>query len=113
MAAAARGGVRVLVCNRSDPASVNLRDRVLEGGDWEVTNRRFRGAAVWSQSEALLVEVEGPSVTDERLDPDLRALNLPLRDVWFLSKHAAASGQPSLTVHPIGNPGPARFGGQP
>jgi D-aminoacyl-tRNA deacylase len=113
MAQPGRAAVRVLVCNRSDTASVNLRDRVLEGGDWEVTNRRFRGAIVWSQSEALLVEVEGPTITDERLDPDLRAMNLPLRDVWFLSRHAAASGQPSLTVHPIGNPGPARFGGQP
>jgi len=27
-----------------------------------------------------------------------------LRDVLFLSRHAAASGMPSLTVHPIGNP---------
>ncbi|MEA3202829.1 MAG: D-aminoacyl-tRNA deacylase [Thermoplasmata archaeon] len=104
--------MRVLVCNRSDTASVNLRDRVLEGGDWEATNRRFRGAVVWSQSEALLVEVEGPTITDERLDADLRALDLPLRDVWFLSRHAAASGQPSLTAHPIGNPGPAKYGGQ-
>lgn len=105
--------MRVLVCNRGDPASVNLRDRVLEMGDWEATNRRFRGALVWSQSEAILIEVEGPTITDEALDGDLRALGLPLRDVWFLSKHAAASGQPSLTVHPIGNPGAARFGGQP
>ncbi|HEX2067015.1 MAG TPA: D-aminoacyl-tRNA deacylase, partial [Candidatus Thermoplasmatota archaeon] len=105
--------MRVLVCNRSDPASVNLRDRVLEGGDWEATTRRFRGALVWAQSEALLLEVEGPTVTDERLDADLHTLGLPLRDVWFLSRHAAASGQPSLTVHPIGNPGPARFGGRP
>jgi D-aminoacyl-tRNA deacylase len=113
MMRAAPAAVRVLVCNRSDTASVNLRDRVLEGGDWEATNRRFRGAGVWSQSEALLVEVEGPAITDERLDADLRAMNLPLRDVWFLSRHAAASGQPSLTAHPIGNPGPAKFGGQP
>jgi D-aminoacyl-tRNA deacylase len=106
--------VRVLVCNRGDPASVNLRDRILETGDWEVTNRRFRHAIVWSQSEAILVEVEGPTVTDEQLDADLRGLHLPLRDVWFLSKHAAQSGTPSLTVHPIGNWGDeARFGGAP
>jgi len=104
--------VRVLVCARSDPASVNVRDRMLELGGWEPTNRTFRGAPVWSQSEAILIEVAGPSVTDEALDLDLRALNLPLRDVWFLSKHRAASGQPSLTVHPIGNHGDAAFGGK-
>ncbi len=105
--------VRVLVCSRVDPASVNLRDRVLELGDWERTNRLFRGHTVWSQSEAILLEIEGPSIVDEAFDGDLKALGLPLRDVWFLSKHRAESGQPSLTVHPIGNHGEAKYGGQP
>jgi D-aminoacyl-tRNA deacylase len=105
--------LRVLVCSRVDPASVNLRDRILETGDWEATNRRFRDAPVWAQSEAVLVEIEGPSIHDEALDADLQSLGLPLRDVWFLSKHRAASGTPSLTVHPIGNHGEAKFGGQP
>jgi D-aminoacyl-tRNA deacylase len=105
--------VRVLVANRSDPASVNMRDRLLELGDWEATNRLFRGHPVWSQSEAILVEVEGPTVTDEGLDFDLKSTGLPIRDVWFLSKHRAESGTPSLTVHPIGNHGEAKFGGLP
>jgi D-aminoacyl-tRNA deacylase len=105
--------MRVLVASRQDPASVNLRDRLLELGHWEATNRRFRGSLVWSQSEAILIEVEGPAITDERLDADLHALGLPLRDVWFLSRHRAESGEPSLTVHPIGNHADAKFGGQP
>src|SRR5260221_12611991 len=100
------GGVRVLVCNRSDTASVNLRDRVLEGGDWEATNRRFRGAAVWSQSEALLVEVEGPTITDERLAAALRAPNLPRRDVGFRGRPAAPPGRPGPRPPPPANPGP-------
>ncbi|MFO1532756.1 MAG: D-aminoacyl-tRNA deacylase [Thermoplasmatota archaeon] len=52
-------------------------------------------------------------MTDERLDHDLHDLGLPLRDVWFLSRHRAESGNPSLTVHPTGNHGEARFGGAP
>ncbi|MHB8632689.1 MAG: D-aminoacyl-tRNA deacylase [Thermoplasmatota archaeon] len=106
--------MRVLVCNRSDAASVNIRDRLLEGGDWELTGARFRRAVVWGQSEAILIEVEGPTVTDEALAADLEATGLPLRDAWFLSRHRAASGQPSLTVHPIGNHAPvAQLGGRP
>jgi D-aminoacyl-tRNA deacylase len=105
--------VRVLVANRSDPASVNLRDWLLASGTWEETPRTFRGHPVHSRSEAILVEIDGPAVTDEALDADLRATNLPVMDVWFLSRHAAKSGTPSLTVHPIGNPGEARFGGRP
>ena len=108
-----RRRVRVLVCSRVDSASVNLRDRLMELGDWERTNRSFRGAPMWSQSEAILLEIEGPSIHDEALDGDLRQLGLPIRDVWFLSRHRAESGQPSLTVHPIGNHGQAKFGGKP
>lgn len=105
--------MRVLVASRHDPASMNMRDRLLELGHWEVTNRMFRGRPMLSQSEAILVEVEGPTVTDEALDFDLKSTGLPIRDVWFLSKHRAESGTPSLTVHPIGNHGEAKFGGQP
>ncbi len=106
--------MRALVANRSDPASVNIRDRLLESGEWELTGSRFRGAVVWGRSEAILVEVEGPTVTDEALDADLRRTELPVQDVWFLSKHRAESGHPSLTVHPIGNHRPvADLGGRP
>ena len=112
--AASRGAVvRILVASRHDPASMNIRDRLLEGGTWERTNRTFRGAPVWSRSETVLLEVEGPSIHDEALDGDLKATGLPVMDVWFLSKHAAKSGQPSLTVHPIGNHTVAQYGGRP
>lgn len=104
--------LRVLVCNRADPASVNIRDRLLEGGHWEQAKKTFRGAPVWSRSETALVEVAGPTVTDEALDYDLKATNWPVMDVWFLSKHVAKSGHPSLTVHPIGNHAQADFGGR-
>lgn len=33
--------------------------------------------------------------------------------IVFLSKHVAKSGRPSLAVHPVGNFGEARYGGQP
>ncbi len=104
--------MRVLVCNRADAASVNIRDRILEGGNWEQAQRTFRDAPVWTRSETVLVEVAGPTVTDEALDHDLKATNWPVMDVWFLSKHVARSGHPSLTVHPIGNHAQADFGGR-
>lgn len=105
--------MRILVCNRSDPASVNIRDRMLEGGTWEQAQRTFRDAPVWARSETVLIEVAGPTVTDEALDRDLKETGWPVMDVWFLSKHAAKSGHPSLTVHPIGNHGKGDFGGKP
>ncbi len=106
--------MRILICSRSDSASVNIRDRLLEQGGWEQAQRDFQGEPVWARAEAIMVEIAGPSVTAETLDADLRHLGLPFRDVWFLSRHRAQSGQPSLTVHPIGNHGPsAEVGGRP
>lgn len=105
--------MRVLVASRIDPASMNIRDRLLESGTFEQTGKTFRGAPVWARSETILVEVAGPSIHDEALDNDLKATGWPIMDVWFLSKHAAKSGHPSLTVHPIGNHTEAQFGGRP
>lgn len=105
--------MRVLVVNRSDPASVNIRDRLLESGDWQDVGETFRGHPVRARGEARLVEADGPTVTDEALTDDLEATGWSIDAVWFLSKHRAKSGQPSLTVHPIGNHGEARFGGAP
>lgn len=92
---------------------MNIRDRLLESGTFEQTGKSFRGAPVWARSETILVEVAGPSIHDEALDADLKATGWPVMDVWFLSKHAAKSGHPSLTVHPIGNHAAADFGGRP
>jgi D-aminoacyl-tRNA deacylase len=92
---------------------MNIRDRLLESGTFEQTGRTFRDAPVWARSETILVEVAGPSIHDEALDNDLKATGWPVMDVWFLSKHAAKSGHPSLTVHPIGNHTEAQFGGKP
>lgn len=105
--------MRVLVVNRSDPASTNIRDRLLESGQWDEDPEAgpFRGHPVRGRGDARMVQADGPTVTDEALSGDLAATGWPIDAVWFLSKHRAASGQPSLTVHPIGNHGEARFGG--
>ena len=39
-------------------------------------------------------------------------LGFQIERVLFLSRHKAASGVPTLTVHPIGNYGAAAFGGR-
>src|SRR5205807_5140421 len=50
----------------------------------------------------------------DHLDRDLESgFQEPADLVVYRSKHRSESGRPSLTVHPIGNPGAAEFGGQP
>ncbi len=107
--------MRVLVVNRADNASTNIRDRLLEhdDGHWADTGSTFRGHPMHQRGYDIMLEVDGPTITDEALSDDLAQFGWPIDAVWFLSRHRAASGQPSLTVHPIGNPQDAKFGGRP
>lgn len=51
---------------------------------------------LWHRSEKLS-DLNG-------IDEEWSVSANPLTDILFLSRHKASSGQPSLTVHPIGNP---------
>lgn len=104
--------MRVLVSTRSDTASMTIRRHLEATGEWQTANGRFRGAPILQRGYDMLVEIEGPAITDEALSSDLADTGWPIHAVWFLSRHRAASGKPSLTVHPIGNHGEARFGGR-
>lgn len=104
--------MRVLVVNRGDNASTNIRDRLLESGEWADTGSSFRGHPMHQRGYDMLVEVDGPTIHDEHLSGGLQRFGWPIAAVWFLSRHRAASGQPSLTVHPIGNPAEAKYGGR-
>lgn len=104
--------MRVLVVNRADAASVNIRDHLLEDNDWQEAGT-FRGHPLHQRAYDIMVQVDGPTVTDEHLTVDLAETGWPIDAVWFLSKHVAKSGEPSLTAHPIGNHGAAEVGGKP
>lgn len=104
--------MRVLICSLSDNASTNIRDRLLETEDW-LEAGTFRSHTCYQRGADRLVQIDGPAITDEALTDDLDGTGWPIHAVWFLSRHRAQSGDPSLTVHPIGNHAQADFGGRP
>jgi D-aminoacyl-tRNA deacylase len=63
--------------------------------------------------DALLVRTPEVHITDETLDARLREAHVDADVIIFLSKHKSESGRPTLTAHPMGNYGPAQFGGRP
>lgn len=93
---------------------MNIRHHLLETGAWQESSGMFRGVPILQRGYDMMLQIEGPSIRDESLSADLQDTGWPIHAVWFLSRHRAASGKPSLTVHPIGNHGPAAdFGGDP
>lgn len=101
----------LLVATRKDPASLTLVNALMIDGRggwqslkkdrlWKATHRDVH---LWLQDDSLL-GLDNPHklVCSELLESDREAVEFD--EVIFLSKHSAASGVASLTVHPIGVP---------
>lgn len=102
----------LILVSRPDPASVNIRDALLDMEAWKERGH-FEGLPVRERPGFLLAEVDRLHLDCDGLDARLRAAGLSFDAILVASKHKAESGKPALTVHPIGNLGPADFGGRP
>ena len=104
--------MRLLVTSTPDVASVNLRDRLLEMGDWQDAGD-FQGRPCHRSADMLMVTTDELHLRLDHVDRLVHdELMVDVDEVVFLSKHRAASGKPTLTMHPIGNFGKADFGGR-
>ncbi len=104
--------MRLMVCSQGDVASVNIRDALLTLADW-VTEGTFHGHPVLRCGDLLMVTIEEVHIYADAIDELVEAgTGHAVDEVIFLSRHRAASGKPSLTVHPIGNWGQADYGGR-
>lgn len=103
----------LVVASTADEASVNIRDRLLEIGGWSEAGT-FDGSPVWRRGDRLLITIREHHLYVDDFDRKVAdALAVTPDAVAYVSKHRAASGQDSLTVHPVGNWGAAEFGGRP
>jgi D-aminoacyl-tRNA deacylase len=109
----ARAALPVLVLvSRADPASVTIRDALLDMELWRETGS-FEGLPVRERPGFVMAETDRLHLDCDGIDARLRAAGLSFDAVLVASKHKAESGKPALTVHPIGNLGEADYGGLP
>ena len=104
----------------TDPDGAPLLTDVIEGEILRGTRGVFACPFyVWLQEESLLKLNEADKRFIERISQHDTSQTPPsVSDIVFLSRHTAASGKPSLTVHPIGVPwltesGTVELGGKP
>jgi len=113
--------MNLIIASEKDTASINLRDRLLEMSSW-VENGSFDNNEMWIISEdygdfckkgTQLITIQDLHIYAEGIDKKWqKENNKEIDNIVFLSRHKAASGRPSLTVHPIGNWGNADYGGK-
>jgi D-aminoacyl-tRNA deacylase len=106
----------LLIASAEDPASVNIKNSLLDQTSWE-EHGTFYDEQVYqhtSLKNVILVTIPDKKIRHENIDIEVKDhLNITPQIAIFLSRHRSKMGEPTLTVHPIGNYGDAEFGGKP
>lgn len=98
----------LLVTTPRDRASVTLREALLELGGFTAVQE-----GIWRDGDRVLFTIDDLHLDHDGVDAEAaEVLGEPVDRVVFLSRHKSQAGIPSLTVHPIGNFGDAKYGGR-
>lgn len=104
--------MKAIIVSTEDPASINIRDRLLEMEKWDKKGS-FRDMPAYFYGEYAMLQHSGPHIYAEGIDRDISAFLGERPEVLiFASMHKSESGKSCLTVHPVGNYGKAEFGGK-
>jgi len=105
--------VKLIVTSSEDPASMNIRARLLEKPGW-TEKGSFGDHPVLAKDDFRMVRVDRIHLDEDYIDDRVtEKTSEPVDVVIFASRHRAESKIPTLTVHPIGNYASADFGGKP
>ena len=103
--------MRLIVTSSEDTASMNIRERLKERCEWS-EGGDFSGHKVLTAGDYTMVRVDRIHLSEDHIDSRVAdAIGTEVDVTIFASRHKAASGIPTLTVHPIGNYSDAEFGG--
>jgi D-aminoacyl-tRNA deacylase len=105
--------MHLIITSAEDPASLNIRARLLEMAEWADIGQ-FEGSPVLRHCSYDMVHIKEMHLGRELLDRDVeKALGRRYDTMIFASRHRSESGLRTLTVHALGNYGSADFGGRP
>ncbi|MBP7087482.1 MAG: hypothetical protein KBA58_05425, partial [Methanomassiliicoccales archaeon] len=82
--------MRLLVASLPDPASVNLRDRLLEAAEWS-EDGEYQGRKCYWLRDMLMISEDQLHLHLDHVDRTIgETLGVQIDEVVFLSKHRAA-----------------------
>lgn len=106
----------LIVSSSEDQASTNIKNSLLEQTTWKEHDIFFETSVYQhtKMNDVIIVTIPDKKIRHENIDKEVEAnLKIKPRLAIFLSRHRSKMGEPTLTVHPIGNYGDAEFGGKP
>ncbi len=96
-----------IVCSTSDPASLNVAERLREAGGWKRESKE-----VESRPGLLLVVRNGPLLQMDGVDRELKEAGFKFDALLFASRHVSKAGRACYALHFPGNVKEAPFGGR-
>ncbi len=104
--------MRSILISLEDPASTNIRDRLLEMAEWE-EYEEFQGLPAYRRAGHVMLQHPSPHIYAEGIDREISDfLGEEPEVIIFASRHKSESGKKALTVHTVGNYGKAKYGGR-
>ncbi len=105
----------IIVSSIKDSASTNIKKRLLEQTTW-IEKGSFNNLPVYEHStmkDIKIITITDRKIRHENLDKEIKQkLGIEPKQVIFISRHTSKMKKPTLTVHPLGNFGEAKFGGK-
>jgi D-aminoacyl-tRNA deacylase len=104
----------LIIASNKDPASINIKKNLLKISSWEEINSFCDNIVYrhYNMKDVVIITLNDRKIMHENIDKEVEdKLGIKPKQAIFISRHTSKTGQPTLTVHPIGNYGEAHFGG--
>ena len=102
---------RLLICSEPDLPSVNMRRELLSQGGWEDAGSED-GCTFMVKDGVFMLSTADLHIFTDGLDSVAGRHGISVSEAVFMSKHSSSTGEPAMTVHPIGNYHENKFGGR-
>jgi len=105
--------MKVIMTTKVDPASMNIREKLVENFSFKEAEGEFDGNPVYRRGGEVILTTEGEMIYYDNLDVAIeRQLGFKPEFIAFASRHSSRQKLPALTVHVTGNWGKAMYGGR-
>jgi len=105
-----------IISSNEDPASTNIKNNLLEQSKWIKLDKQFDNNPIYQNKildNIFLATINDRHIRHENLDKELEEqLKIKPQQIIVVSRHRSKIGEPTLTTHPLGNYGEAKFGGK-
>ncbi|MEE8565249.1 MAG: D-aminoacyl-tRNA deacylase [Candidatus Thermoplasmatota archaeon] len=105
----------LIIASNKDPASINIKNCLLKQSQWENINTFYENKVYKNikNQNLIIITINDRKILHDNIDTEVQKnLGLKPKLAIFISRHTSKTGNPTLTLHPIGNYGEALFGGR-